>query len=179
MRRTRTIGTMAALWLGLAATTAQAATPCITQPEAEALAITFLPDLIDAVGTSCAASLPPQAFLRTGLAPMVSRYRAEAPAVLPQAKSGFSKLIGDTPQGIDPDLMRPMITAMLGPMLAKEIKPADCAKVDRMVGLLAPLPPANTAGIIVMLFTLGTESKKSSPPFRICPAGASSSGARP
>lgn len=166
--RIRTIGTAAALWLALASTAAQAATPCLTEPEAEGLVISLLPDMIAAVGTTCAPNLPPDATLRAGLDGMVNRYRAEGPATLPQAKMAFAKLIGNDMQGLDPEMMRPLITAMIAPMLAKEIKPGDCAKVERIVSLLAPLPARNVAGITVLLFTLGTEGKRDKAPFKIC-----------
>ncbi|MFC3580717.1 hypothetical protein [Sphingomonas hylomeconis] len=167
-----TIRTAASLWLALAATTAQAATPCLTQPEAEGLVITLLPDMLDAVGQGCAASLPPEATLRAGLQPLVARYRADGPAVLPQTKTAFAKLIGQGVEGVDPDLMRPVITAMIAPMLAKEIKPADCPKVERMVTLIGPLPARNVAGIAVLLFTLGSDAKPGRSPFTICPLPA-------
>jgi hypothetical protein len=164
-----TIGTAAALWLALAATAAQGATPCLSEPEAEGLVITLLPDMLDAVGTTCAPSLPSSATLRAGLVPMVARYRAEGLAAQPQASTAFAKLIGNDMQGLDPELMRPMITALIAPMLAKEIKPADCPKVERIVTLLGPLPARNLAGITVLLFTLGTQGKRDKPPFTICP----------
>ncbi|MEG3086329.1 hypothetical protein [Sphingomonas sp. PB4P5] len=170
MMRRRTIGTAAALWLALAATGAQAATPCLTEPEAEGLVISLLPDMVEAVGTTCAPNLPPEAMLRSGLSSIVTRYRAEGPAALPQAKSAFAKLIGNDMQGLDPELMRPLITAMIAPMLAKEIKPTDCPRVERIVTLLAPLPARNVAGVAVLLFTLGTEGKRDKSPFKICPA---------
>jgi hypothetical protein len=72
-------------------------------------------------------------------------------------------------KGVDPELMRPLIGAMMAPMLAKEIKPADCPKVDRVVSLLSPLPARNTAGILVLLFTLRTQGKRDKAPFTICP----------
>jgi hypothetical protein len=170
--RGRTIGAAAALWLALASTAAQAATPCLTEPEAEGLVITLLPDMLDAVGAACAPSLPAAATLRAGLAPMVSRYRAEGPAVQPQARAAFAKLIGNDTQGLDPEVMRPLITAMIAPMLAKEIKPGDCPKVERVATLLGPLPARNVAGITVLLFTLGTQGKSAKSPFTICPAPA-------
>lgn len=165
----RRIGLAAALWAALGATTAQAAVPCLSEPEAEALMITLLPDVIDAAGTACAASLPPDATLRGGLPALAGRYRAEAPAAWPQARAALGKVMGEQMKGVDPELMRPLIGAMMAPMLAKEIKPADCPKIDRVVSLLSPLPARNTAGIVVLLFTLGTQGKPDRAPFRICP----------
>ncbi|MEN2784897.1 hypothetical protein ACFOKI_15330 [Sphingomonas qilianensis] len=167
--RGKTITTGLALWLSLAASTAQAAAPCITQPEAESLVITLLPDLIEAAGQSCAASLPPEATLRMGLAPTIARYRAAAPAVLPQVTSAIAKLVGSNMAGIDPALLRPLISTVVAPLLATEIEAADCPQIDRAVTLLAPLPARSVAGIAVLLFTLGTDGRKKQPPFKICP----------
>ena len=159
-----------ALWLAAGATTAQAAvTPCLSEPEAEAVMVTVLPDIIDAVGKACSAALPPEATLRGGLATLVGRYRAEAPAAWPLAKGGLAKFMGDQLPGVDPDVLRPLVGALIGPVVAKDIKPGDCPKVERVVGLLSPLPARNTAGIVVMLFTLGTQGKPGKAPFTICP----------
>jgi hypothetical protein len=65
---------------------------------------------------------------------------------------------------------------MMGPMIAsaiaQDIKPADCPTIDRAISLMAPLPPANTAGLIVLFAaTAGSKDKKDSP-LTICPAAA-------
>jgi hypothetical protein len=165
----RRIGFAIALWASLGTTTAQAAIPCLSEPEAEALMVTLLPDVITAAGTACSANLPPQATLRGGLPALLGRYRAEAPAAWPQARSALSKVMGEEMKGVDPELMRPLIGAMMAPMIAKDIKAGDCPKIERIVTLLSPLPARNTAGIVVLLFTLGTQGKSGKAPFQVCP----------
>jgi hypothetical protein len=60
------------------------------------------------------------------------------------------------------------LSTIMGPLIVKDLKPGDCPKVDRIVGLLAPLPVANTAALTVQLFQLGNDHSKKRAPFTIC-----------
>lgn len=164
--------TIAALALGACATIAGAATPdgtpCLTEPEAQSIVSVALPDVIDAVGKTCATALPPQATLRAGLPTLVARYRGDGDAAWRSAKPAIAKLGGDQLKGVDPDMIRPMISTLLGPLVAKDIKPADCPRIDKVVGLLAPLPVINTAALLVQLLVLGNDHSKKRAPFSIC-----------
>ena len=164
--------TIAALWIGAGATVASAAAPvtapCLTESEGQSLVLVALPDILDAVGKTCAATLPPQAALRGGLSALVTRYRADGDATWRSAKPAIAKLGGERLQGVDPDMLRPMISVVLGPLVAKDVKPADCPKIDKVIGLLAPLPAANMAALIVQLFALGNAHAKPRAPFSIC-----------
>jgi hypothetical protein len=166
------IGATIALWAGMAATTAQAAEakPCFTEAEAQSVFLALAPDAIRAVAQKCAPSLPETATLRGGLAAFVAPYDAAATAAWPQAGSALAKMAGPDMKGIDPAAMKPMIGAMIGSMAADEVKPKDCATVERVVTLLAPLPPANATGLIVLAAT--SASKTGKEPFTICPAVA-------
>lgn len=165
--------TFAALWLGATATVAAQAAPadlpCLTDQESQSLVLVALPDVLDAVGKACAAALPPQATLRAGLPALIARYRVDGDAAWTAAKPAISKLGGDQFRGMDPDVIRPMVTTLLGPLVVKNLKPGDCPRIDRITGLLAPLPVANTAALVVQLFQLGSDYSKKRVPFTICP----------
>lgn len=163
---------VAAMWLGLTATTAQAAetaaTPCLTRAEGDAFFTAVMPDILRGVGKTCSAVLPEQAILRAGLPPLVARYQASADAAWPKAMDVFAKIGGKELRGVDPKLLRPLVGPMMGNMIADELKPADCPTADRMVTLLEPLPPSSLAELIVLFAELGGKDKKSSP-LTICP----------
>ena len=159
-----------ALWAGLAATTAQAAVdpkPCLTEAEAQSVFLALAPDAIRAVGQKCAPLLPETATLRGGLSAFAAPYDATAAAAWPSAGPALAKIAGPDMKGIDPVAMKPMIGAMIGSMAADTVKPKDCTAIDRAVGLLAPLPPANVAGLILLAATSGSKGAKG--PIEICP----------
>ncbi|MEO5494352.1 MAG: hypothetical protein ABIR08_10045 [Sphingomonas sp.] len=163
-------GATIALWLGMAATTAQAATdakPCLTEAEAQGVFLALAPDAIRAVSQKCASSLPETATLRIGLTAFATPYDAAAVTAWPAAGPALAKMAGPDMTGIDPVAMKPMIGAMIGAMAADQVKPKDCATIDHAAGLLAPLPPANVAGLILLAASSG--SKPGKEPFTICP----------
>ncbi|GAA0334961.1 hypothetical protein GCM10009087_51620 [Sphingomonas oligophenolica] len=165
-----------ALWMGIAATSAQAAevaaAPCVTHAEASSLVIVAAPELIKAAGTACAQVLPQTALIRQTTGPYIGGFQAEAERAWPMAKAGINKIIAATDKGgaapethklvaamLDSDQIRPMLFAMIAPAVAKSIKPGDCAAIDHMMTQLAPLPPANLAEIIVTILELDSASK--------------------
>jgi hypothetical protein len=161
-----------ALWAGMAATSAQAAAegkPCVTEPEAQAVFLTVAPDVIRTVAQKCAASLPETATLRGGLAAFSAPYDTAAAMAAPQAGAAFAKMARPDVKGIDPAAMKAMIGPMIGGMAADQVKPKDCATIDRAVTLLAPLPPANVAGLIVLAAASKGSGKGGNAPFSICP----------
>jgi len=141
-----------ALWAGMAATGAQAAVPtaCVSQAEASTLLLAVAPDAIKAAGTACGAVLPPGALIRQTRGPFIEKYRSAADGAWSGAQAALGKLIGDQGIGLDPSMMRPLVSALVVTALGLKIKPADCTKIDRAVTLLAPLPPANAAELFVM-----------------------------
>jgi hypothetical protein len=170
-----------ALWMGMAATTAQAATaddkPCLTPGEAQALITAVMPDVFQQIGRTCSSALPENATLRGGLPPLMARYRAPADLAWPQALAALGKLGGKDVEGVDPRLLRPMMGPMMASAIVENIKPSDCPTIDRAVQLLSPLPPANTAGLVVLFAELGKDKKDS--PINICPSTTSATAARP
>jgi hypothetical protein len=122
----------------LAASSAEAQSRCITTPEAEAMTLVALPDIIQQTGIICAGRLPPSSLVRRTDSAFLARYREAADETGP--------MIGSLLQS---EFARPLLTAALAPVLVGRIDPADCGTIDRFVTQLAPLPPQNTAGVIV------------------------------
>ena len=150
-----------ALCLGLGATGAQAAAqPCVTSDEASVLMLVLAPEAIRAAGTLCARTLPSTALLR----------QAEQPVARQISGGGGRRLaageVGDRQDwrprrnragrfGSDaPPADRHGPAAITG-----ELKPKDCAAVDHIVTLLAPLPPRNAAELVVAFMQLGDDRR--------------------
>lgn len=168
-----------ALMLGAATTSAQTITatvriPCVTPPEAEALVTTLLPDLMTNVSQICAPALPRGALLRRADDAFLARYRAEADRAWPQAQGALQKIAGPEAQGLlGNDLARPLLVTLVTPALTRNLQPADCPAVERIVALAQPLPPRSAAGLFIAVLQLADARRqdRSKIPLSICGPG--------
>lgn len=170
----RKAATICAAVLAIASTSAHAAQPCLTPAEASSLAAYALPAAITGTTKRCTPSLAPSAFLRTGGTELAQRYAARKAQNWPAAKAAFLKMGGkDDASALlaglpDPSLQQ-MLDAIIEGMVAQEIPTERCASIDRVVGLLAPLPAQNMAELIgVMLGLTGKSGGTKAGSFSIC-----------
>lgn len=156
---------------------ASAQTHCITTSEAEAMTLVALPDVITQTGIVCVGRLPETSLIRDPSSRLVRKYAAEAERAWPTARAAIVKLSDPAVDALlDSEFARPLLTSLLVPLLVGRIAPSDCATIDRLVTLLEPLPPRNTAGIVVAtLQYLKAEKAKGSrvsvPDLPLCTAG--------
>ena len=139
---------------------------CLTPTEASSLAAYALPAAITGTSKRCSPSLSPSAFLPRGGAELASRYSARKAQNWPVAKAAFFKIGGgkDESSAIlktlpDPSLQQ-MLDAIIEGMVAQQIPTEKCGQIDRIVGLLAPLPAQNTADLIAVVLGLAGKSGK-------------------
>ncbi|RYY24037.1 MAG: hypothetical protein EOP62_18245 [Sphingomonadales bacterium] len=146
---------------GHAAQTAQQR-PCLTSQEANALLLSVAPSVLRSVSETCSKTLPANAYLRTNGAGLAERYVAPAAAAKSAAIAAFNKVSGETT--IDAMMFDMIMGSMIGEILVAKVKPEDCTKADRILGLLDPLPPENLSGLLVTFLEFsGTNDKKPSP----------------
>ena len=140
----------AVLLLAALAAPPQPARPCLTTPDAEALAAVALPEVMRQTGTRCAAKLPAASPLRQANGELLRRYDRAADVAWPAARAAIVKL-SDPAMNLllESQYARPLLASVAAPMVVARIATSDCATIDRMATLLAPLPPANVAGLIV------------------------------
>ena len=123
---------------------------CLTSAEAQAVALVALPEIIRETGVVCAARLPSTALVRQTDGSFLARYQAEADRAWPTVRAAVVKLTDPAAALLlQSDYARPVLVTLLVPQLVGRIAPADCGTLDHLVTLLAPLPPRNTAGIVV------------------------------
>jgi len=162
----------------LAAPPAAAQTPCVTGAEAESMALVALPEIIRQTGQLCAAALPATSLVRQPASAMLSRYQAEADRAWPRVRAAIVKLSDPMVDTLlQSTFARPLLTSLLVPQLVGRIATKDCGTIDRLVTLLEPLPPRNTAGVIVTtLQYLKAEKARGGtvtvPDLPLCPATA-------
>lgn len=173
-----TIVAAATLALGLPQVAAAAEPPCLTPREVSSLTTFALPSAINGTARTCAPSLPADAWLPRNAAQLAQRYAAARGAAWPDAKAAFIKMSTATnPEAaalfvsLPDDSLRQMADAALAGIISGKVKPASCPAIDRMVALLAPLPPENTAELIGVV--LGLTAKAETPrigKFALCKA---------
>jgi len=132
------------------ASPAAAQRACLTAGEAESIALVALPEIVRETGRVCAASLPATSLVRRTSGPFLAKYQAQADRAWPAARRAITKL---SDPGVElllqSEYARPLLVTLLVPQLVGRIAPADCPTIDRLTKLLEPLPPRNTAGVVV------------------------------
>ena len=123
---------------------------CMTAPEAEAMALVALPEIIRQTGTVCATRLPATSLVLRADGPFIAKYQAAADRAWPAARAALGKLSDPMVQPLlESDYARPLLTTIIVPLLVGRIATNDCGIIDRLVTQLAPLPAQNTAAIVV------------------------------
>lgn len=171
--------TLAAVALSalLFAAPAVAQTRCLSANEAESIALVAMPEIIRDAGAVC-SNLPGSSLLRRTDGKFIAKYEAEADRAWPAARRAIAKLSDPAVELLLlSEYARPLLTEMFAPQITGRINPEDCPALDRVVTLIEPLPPRNTAGIVVAaLQHLKTERARGraqdAPDLPICTMGA-------
>lgn len=154
------------------ASTAATTEACLSEAEGTAVFAAMLPDLIDGLRDKCVAHLPADAYLVKNGDVMIARYKLVADQRWPVAKQAFGRIAGN-PEMADklPDeYFRPMLGAMVGGELVKDIKPQDCPGASRLVENLAPLPAENVAALIAAILVLADKDEGGKDSLPMCKA---------
>lgn len=176
----RFIARLAPLAFALAPIAAQAAEPpCLTSAEFTALSSYALPSIITGTAERCAASLPADAWLKRNGNQLAARYAAGKSAAWPTAKAAFLKLGGSAGNGEAANLLKSlpdssqqqMADLLISGMVGQQLPVERCSVIDRLVRLVAPLPPENTAELIAVAAGLGAKTGRARfGNLSICPA---------
>lgn len=162
----RPFATLAAACLAIAPTLAQAAEPpCLSPGEFTALAEYALPSIISGTSQRCSSALGPSAYLRRNGTQLIQRYAERKPTAWPGAKAAFLKLSTSASSDAN-NLIRSLPDASLQQMLGSLMEglvsqhvPLDrCNTIDRLIGLLSPLPAQSTAEVIALAVGLGSKA---------------------
>lgn len=150
---------------------AQAQAPCLTPSEVSSLVSYAMPSVIVGTTKRCAASLAPNAYLRTDGAGLAARYAMGKDGAWPGAKAAFLKIGGkDDSNGAElfrkmPDkVQRDMLDVIISGMISQEIGLDKCPVIDSFARLIAPLPPENTAELAALVASLAGKPKDNDRP---------------
>lgn len=141
---------------------------CIAPADLGDTIIYAVPIAYDAARTACAARLRSDGFLARGGEQFVSGFRARQNAAWPGAFRAMQVMLAQQDgngRANDLDIaalaaslpeanLRPFVDGMMGQMIAGEIKPDSCNKIERAMQLLSPLPVDNVAGLVGFMMEL-------------------------
>jgi hypothetical protein len=157
---------------------------CVAPADLSDAVVYAMPIAYDAARTACSNRLARDGFMATRGEAYIEAFRAEQNEAWPGAfrflKSFMEKDGGEG--GSSPDMgamlgsmpeeaLRPFVDALVGQMIAAEIKGDTCGKIERGIELLSPLPTDNIGGLIAFLFEL-TDMKNP----QICAATPATTG---
>lgn len=141
---------------------------CVDQDDVADATVYTMPLLASAFTSKCSGKLAADGFMMTGGDAFVARYAelqdkkwAGAYRLLlsfaAQGKGGdpMVDLMGSLPE----DSVRPFIDAIIEQKVAEEIKVKDCAKIERGIEMLAPLPPENMGGLLAFIMDMSGVDK--------------------
>lgn len=180
MMSPRMIAPLAALAALASAQAAQAQQQaCIAQADM-ADAITYaMPIAFDAVRTTCANRLAGSGFIATRGEAYAAQFRARQGKAWPGAfrvlrsfmagqksdeRNGnpdITAMIAGMPEGT----IRPFVDGLIGQLIAEEIRPADCGRIERGLEVISPMPAENVGPLIAFVVELSDVKDPA-----ICPA---------
>lgn len=165
---------LTALMFGQAAQAQASAAACVQQADLADAVVYAMPILTSAVRGKCAATLSSNGFMAVQGDAFVAPYAARQAAAWPGALRMLSQFAGEGKESeemtqmfnaLPAETVRPLFDAIIEQKVAEEIKVDDCAKIERGVELLAPLPPENVSGLVTFLLDI---AKVDNP--KLCPA---------
>ncbi len=160
--------------------TAQAAEPCLTASEFSSLATYGLPSIIKGVSERCGPSLRASGWLPRNGVQLAARYSSAKPGAWPGARAAFFKFGGAGSGGKDiagalqkmPDTnLQPIVDGLIEGLISQQVPLERCQTIDRVISLVSPLPPQNTAELIALTAGLASSSGGGfARKLKLCPA---------
>jgi len=150
---------------------AQSASPqCLAPGEVRALTTFAMPSVLTGLITNCGPTLGTSSFMATRGQNLVTSYAAGKDAAWPSARKAFFRLADSGKPG-DKDManavakmpdaaLQPFVEGMIASMIGAKLKPGQCVMADKLMRLLAPLPPENTAELVSTIVELVDADKK-------------------
>lgn len=173
------LAAVAALGGAQAAQAAQSQQGCIAPADLGDTVIYALPIAYDAARAACAREFKSEGFMARRGDQFIAGFRKRQNTAWPGAFRTMKVVLSERARSGDlgdldlialaqamPEAnLRPFVDGLMGQMIAQEIKPANCAKIERGLELVSPLPVDNIAGLMGFMAELVGLDKPS-----LCPA---------
>ena len=164
----RRLLTVVAIAIAPAPGVAQAAEPCLTAAEFSSLATYGLPSIIKGVSERCGPTLRAGGWLPRNAAQLAARYGQAKPAAWPGARAAFFKFSGSGGAGgrelsgafrnLPDENLQPIVDGLIEGLISQQVPLERCSTLDRVISLVSPLPPQNTAELIALTAGLASKS---------------------
>ncbi|PZU08551.1 hypothetical protein [Sphingomonas sp.] len=156
---------LAAAALAMPAATSAQGLRCMPQEQAASLVTFALPSLVQGLAQRCGPELPRTAYLPANADALADRYRPDAAAAWPSARTAiagiFTQVLGqEMPPEMNSDLVRQLAEPLLGNLLAKRISTSDCAAADTAISAAAALPGRNVGRLAIVAIMLADRKDK-------------------
>lgn len=132
--------------------------PQLSETEINAVALYSMPHAFRALQTRCAAQLPADAYIRTQGDALGTRLDRASRGRFPAARAALTRLVtSENPQmatllaQLPAENIEPLAREMIAGKVQSEVNLGDCARYNRVLELLDPLPPENLASLMGVL----------------------------
>ena len=175
MKRHVRLAAGAAALLALSQPALAQGTGCLQRADVADMTTYAMPLLVDALQAKCGQSLPADSFILSegdafaeGFAPLrddawpgarrvlVTFIEQQTGASREMAQQGDAAMAGVVMNlmRMEGDELRPYVDAIATQILADELKPSLCGDVERILPLLAPLPPENYGALVSTILAM-------------------------
>ncbi|WP_379921332.1 hypothetical protein [Erythrobacter sp. R86502] len=160
---------------------------CVAPTDLSDAVVYAMPIAFDAARSACAKQLDPEGFVAAQGDSYIAQFRENQDQVWPGAFRMLQTFMSnDEPEGdetqmdmgalidaMPPETLRPFVDALVGQMIAAEIKSDSCGQIERGLELISPMPAQNIGGLVSFIVELtdmknppvcGTEAKSVATP---------------
>lgn len=140
--------------------------PCVAAADLSDAVVYTMPIAFDAARNACANRLTRDGFMANDGEQFIADFRTRQNESWPGAFRLLKAFMADESRaGADMDMtamiaalpedsLRPFVDGMVGQMIAQEIKGDSCAKIERGLELISPLPTDNVGGLFAFIAEL-------------------------
>ncbi len=157
MKAIRTIATLAALSLAAPAIAAPSK-PCLAPDEMAAVISAIAPSAVASAARQCRPFLPADAYLTRSAAALAAKLRPGALAAVHTSRGALGRIAGlQLPAALSDSAIMGMIDAGAADEIIGQLKPYECAAIDRALSQVDSLPAQNLAALLAALAELGVD----------------------
>lgn len=141
---------------------------CVSSADLSDAVVYAMPIAFDAARTACANRLSRSGFVATRGETYIAKFRTGQDRAWPGALRLLKTYMADPENaaatggmdvgamlsGLPAETLRPFVDALVGQMIAEEIKGDSCTKIERGLELVSPLPVENVGGLVAFLAEL-------------------------
>lgn len=129
----------------------------LSEEELSGLVLAAMPSVLQGIQARCRQVLDADAFMLARAEALDRRLTAAATAAWPSAVHSIARIaangnpaMGEVLANMPPETLRPMLHEFVAGMINTRVRTDQCARIDQVLALLEPLPPANLARLLAI-----------------------------